>query len=104
MNDLFAFYGIQWVFTPISVESENYSTSEWTNCIHEVAINRTDICWSDFWMTEPRLFMANMLTIYPVDFKIMVRKQMRKEVTFASMMEVPFMPFTWPLWAVIIAQ
>ena len=103
MNDLFAFYGIEWIVTPISEESEQYA-DRWTNCIHEVAINRTDMCWSDFWMTESRLFLSNMMIMYPVDFKIMVRKQTRKEATFSSMLEVPFMPFTWPLWSVIIAQ
>jgi hypothetical protein len=54
MADLFQHHSIEWEYVPLSNDSNAYSTSEVTNCIHEVAINRTDMCWFDSWLLGER--------------------------------------------------
>jgi len=104
MVDLFTFYGIEWQFVPISAESMSYSASAVTNCIHEVAINRTDMCWFDSWLTEPRLQLTTMVALFEDTFKVMVRKAGEETLSIPSMLAVPFLPFKLELWVVIIGQ
>lgn len=104
MADLLEFHGIQWEFMPMSSESNNYSVSTVTNCLHEVAINRTDMCWFDSWLTDGRLSMTTMIGLFEDTFMVMVRKEAKKAATFEDMIAVPFMPFTGELWAVIMSQ
>mmetsp|Transcript_35815 Transcript_35815/g.83845 ORF Transcript_35815/g.83845 Transcript_35815/m.83845 type:complete len:236 (-) Transcript_35815:1686-2393(-) len=104
MSDIFAFYNIQWEFKPISAESNAYSASGVTNCIHEVALNRTDMCWFDSWLTEPRLEMTTMIALFEDNFKVMVRKSGSESVSIPTMLAVPFLPFSAELWMVIIGQ
>ena len=72
MSELFKFYQIEWEFVPISAESMSYASSSVTNCVHEVAINRTDMCWYDSWLTEARLKLSTMIPLFDDTMRVMV--------------------------------
>ena len=103
MKDLFDYYGIEWEFTPVSAESLNTSFDWATQCGHDVALNRTDMCWTDSWLVEVRLNMTTFIPLWFDDMKVMTRKKV-KTLAFSQMLAVPFRPFTPALWAVIISQ
>jgi len=107
MSELMAYYGIGWEFVEISAESlaAHYGdTSAITACVHEVAINRTDMCWFDSWLLDYRLELTTLIPLFDDTMKVMVRKQKKKMLTVEKMMQLPFSPFTWKLWLVVLGQ
>ena len=45
-----------------------------------------------------------MIPLFDDSMKVMVRKQKKAIVTVAKMMQLPFSPFTWKLWLVVLGQ
>jgi len=45
-----------------------------------------------------------MIPLFDDTMKVMVRKQKTKMLTVAKMMQLPFSPFTWNLWLVVLGQ
>lgn len=67
-------YGMNWVEVPVSAESKAFSPkSSFTACVHEVALNGTDICVGNFWPTADRQRLASFtIPIYNDEFKLVV--------------------------------
>jgi hypothetical protein len=40
--------------TNTSIANVNRSMDSWWGCVHEIAINNTDVCIGDFWVTNER--------------------------------------------------
>ena len=55
MHDIWSHYNIQLEVVPVSTSSMQYSPgSSFTACVHEVALNNTDLCIGNFWETVVR--------------------------------------------------
>ena len=46
--------------TPISDASRAFSTSTFTQCCHEIALNHTDLCIGPTWPTEKRQYVPSL--------------------------------------------
>jgi len=58
-DSVLARYNIRWTEVPISQDSRDFSPmSSYTACVHDIALNRTDMCFGPFWTTEYRRRMA----------------------------------------------
>ena len=73
--------GFTWVEKPITAASRaRFNSSSFTACVHDVALNETDMCIGNFWMTSQRLHMAAFSTaIYDDSFSLVARARGSEE-------------------------
>ena len=93
-------YNIAWTEHPVSDESKSFSPqSSFTACVHELALNATDICVGNFWPTANRQRLASFTTpLYYDEFKLVVAKSNATtawELTDLYRPVEPFSPMTW---------
>jgi hypothetical protein len=79
MHSIAAEVGATLEFHPVSNASRQQvynqlgSTSSYTACVHEVALNETDFCIGNFWITNERLLMSTFSgTLYEDVIKLIV--------------------------------
>lgn len=80
--------------------------SLYTGCVHDIAIGHLDFCLGDFWDTGERRAMdvpfSGSVTyegIYMVG-----RSERLQDWDFFTQMAVPFRPFSWDLWSLILVM
>ena len=80
-GDILKDYGINtFHVVGISNESIAFSTSTFTQCCHEIALNNADICVGPFWPTDARMysFLSHGLrfssAVYEDEFKMVQNK------------------------------
>lgn len=55
------------LITNTSIIAANRSMDEWWGCVHEIAINNTDVCVGDFWVSGERAaYMVRQMRVCPV--------------------------------------
>ena len=93
-------YSIAWEEVPISASSRAFSPdSSFTACIHDVALNNTDICAASTWVFESRARLAEFTSpIEAVEFFVIAPISQKATFTFFSLLLRPFMPFDWTMW------
>ena len=91
---------LPWVEVPITPESRAYSpSSSFTACVHDVALNNTDICVGSFWAFEFRRRLAAFTSpIENVRFYVIARQRNMAQM-FDQLLLRPFVPFTPLMWA-----
>ena len=96
--------GFSWVEKHITAASRaRFNTSSFTACVHDVALNETDICIGNFWMTPQRLHMAAFTqTIYDDSFSLVARARGSEDPTWDYYFAKPLKPFSMGAWAGII--
>ena len=104
--------GIRLEFHPVSNASKTQvrerlgSGSSFTQCVHEVALNETDLCIGNFWMTNERLLMTPFSgTVYEDIMRLVVLNGDVKEpfwTTWTSHIQVPFRPFNSYGWMLVM--
>eukprot|EP00435_Cladocopium_sp_Y103_P059048 s344_g21.t1 len=75
-----------------------FPNSDYTACVHDVAVGNLDMCVADLWLTPERNQLATFLPALRQDFFYLVVPQKIEEVTFWSRLIRPFMPFTGDGW------
>jgi hypothetical protein len=61
MRRLSARYEFKFIVQNLSASSKaKYPKSSFTACVHDVAVNHTDLCIANFWLTPERRLMASM--------------------------------------------
>lgn len=100
-------YGIAWRELPISVESlaEN-DNSTFAGCIHDVALNATDLCVGSTWAFEYRRRLAPFTaTLATSDLRLVVRRTATSapQLDVLSLLQQPFEPFTKQMWLGLVS-
>ena len=107
------FYNISYkVFEQRSASSRAFAElpggwgSSYTSCVHEVALNRTDICIGEFWQTSIRLEMAAFTrALYSDVFHVLAWRTDGEAGLFAWLAKIlgaAFQPFDPLLWFLLI--
>lgn len=102
-HDALRSIGAEWeVVTVSNSSSDAFPLSSFTACVHEVALNRTDMCIGNFWSTPTRRVMASFSAeIYQDLFFLVSFDGGRQSLT--QQLARPFEPFTPGAWACIVA-
>jgi len=83
---------------------ENVSLLKWTHIkfgfYHTVRMT----CFMNIGLTDYRLELTTTIPLFDDTMQVMVRKQKKKMLTVEKMMQLPFSPFTWKLWLVVLGQ
>lgn len=98
-------YSIPWVEVDISQTSRAYSpTSSFTACVHDVALNNTDLCIGSFWASEFRRRLSDFTAaIDSTRFFVIAPKQRQASFNALDLLGQPFFPFDWQLWLALLA-
>ena len=94
-------YGATWREVPISAASRTFSPqSSFTACVHELALNATDLCIGNFWPTADRQRLVSFtVPIYTDEFRLVVPKvNTTKGLDVILVLGAPFEPFTSGTW------
>ena len=62
MMRIFEQLNITYTVHPVSDKSTSRYSSSYTQCVHEVALNETDLCIGAFWTTSERLLLTSFTT------------------------------------------
>ena len=103
-NDLLTRHRISWYEVPISAASYAFSPeSSFTACVHEVALNGTDLCLAPFWVTSQRTQLASFpQPLYNDVFVTVTIKESSGVMSLSEAMQTPFTPFTWQMWFALV--
>ena len=84
------------------------SGSSWAGCVYEVAINATDLCLGDFWVTPLRRATLTgwghgtfSVPFASASFHLLTQHQPAPQQSFWSDLRTPLYPFTGRLWALV---
>ena len=67
-----------------------FPESSFTACVHDVAINNTDMCLASFWVTPQRLLMTEFTVAISFDtFNLVVFVDEDKSTSFGEMLLLP---------------
>mmetsp|Transcript_24971 Transcript_24971/g.37357 ORF Transcript_24971/g.37357 Transcript_24971/m.37357 type:complete len:603 (+) Transcript_24971:222-2030(+) len=90
-------HNFTWEVKPISNNSLGRYSSSYTACVHEVALNETDMCIGAFWTTSERLLLTPFTTvIYSDSFYLVSFKDSQRD--FLDTFLTPLAPFTNDAW------
>ena len=106
VTNLLESYGIQWVEVPITQASRAFSpSSSFTACVHDVALNNTDICAGSVWPFEYRRRLAHFTSsLKSVPFFVIAkRKEGGGKDSFSELIKRPFLPFDVGMWLGLFA-
>lgn len=97
-------YSITWQEVPVSAASSAFSPqSSFTACVHELALNATDLCIGNFWPTAERQRLASFsIPIYSDEFKLVVARSNETTLWDISTLYKPFEPFSGMTWLCLI--
>ena len=93
--------GMEWVVVPISAASRAFSPdSSFTACVHDVALNSTDICVGSVWPFEHRRRLTHFTSsLQSLGMHLVVKvKPPGESRTFVSLLSRPFSPFDMGMW------
>ena len=98
VTDVIESLGLTWVELPITPESRAaHSSSSFTACAHDVALNNTDICVGSVWAFEfRRRLTAFSAAIEPANLHLIVKKQ--PQTSLIGLIGRPFAPFSPLMW------
>ena len=104
IDQLLTTYGLSWYEVTISDDSHAFSpASSYTACIHDIALNRTDVCVGPFWTPAfRRKLVAFTGDLFSAQFALVVRQLPATQRTFAEMVASPFEPFEAEVWAYLV--
>lgn len=96
-HGIFARHGIAWEATPIA---NNFTGSDYVACIHDIALNNTDICLAAFFDTAERRTIADFTgPVSSSSFMAVVwRVQPDSWPSISEMLRSPFTPFDDDVW------
>ena len=98
MTALFDMYDMTTETVELSNASlDRFPLSTYTACVHDVALNRTDLCIGDFWRTSDRLLMAPFTDNLFQDLFYLVTPELEGRTTLEYLM-APFRPFEPIVW------
>lgn len=97
-------HGMQWVVAEVSPSSRNFASSSFTACVHEVALNLTDVCVGNIWPTAKRRRLAAFSSYIYQDafYAISFRVGDTTTLPMAAALAAPFRPFSLWLWVAIV--
>jgi len=100
-------YGLNWTVVPISNESRaSHPNSSFTACVHEVALNGTDLCVGNFWQTPARLLISTFTSQQDADrFRVVVfshAEALSLNDVLGQAFRSPFAPFSKDMWIVLL--
>ena len=96
--------------SPEAIARGSATGNTWWGCVHEVAVEATDMCLGDFWATPSRTtYMAPhgafTAPFDKADYVLLTElvAVTKSTVSFADALQSPFHPFTSDLWFLILA-
>jgi len=102
MQGIFDRFNMTMEIVPVSEKSKERSPkSSFTACVHEVALNSTDLCIGNFWSTSQRRLMAAFTSEVYQDLFYLVAPA--SEEGLVEMMGSPLRPFVPSVWFGIVA-
>jgi hypothetical protein len=70
-----------WEEVPLQEASRSRYSSSFTACVHQVALNETDMCIGNFWVTPERTLLAGFTAaVYDDEFKLIVRATIERTI------------------------
>ena len=79
--------------------------SSYEACVRAVALNETDLCVGAFWQYPTRASMVEFTASFDTENMYLVTRSAGKAgLSFSGMISRPFLPFSRPAWACIIAS
>ncbi|KAL3907396.1 MAG: hypothetical protein SGPRY_010185, partial [Prymnesium sp.] len=103
MDKIFADYGFEWEYVPISKRSHEYAPfSSFTACVHEVALGTTDMCFGNFWTTSSRLHISSFTAAFFSDYFVVITGLKSNELSLWETLSEPFKPFSPLLWLAFV--
>lgn len=98
-------HDVEYVEVPLLNRSrEQYPTSTYSACTHQVALGESDLCIGNFWVTSERLSMTTFASPYHTfTFFVYVIKD-DGEMSFSELMSRPFLPFSFAAWGLLLAS
>lgn len=98
MNDIFKTYNISAKVTNLTQKSKDVFTSSYTQCVHDIALNETDLCIGAFWTTNQRLLLSSFTTAVYQDAFYLITYEDSVDTSFLTLMKTPLIPFTTGAW------
>jgi hypothetical protein len=100
-------YGFKMTVVPITRTSrELYPKSSFTACVHDVAVNQSDFCIGNFWITPERQLLSSMSNVISSDMFYLVAYKAQLAETGLSFYVTEagkiFLPFSGDLWFAIM--
>jgi len=105
-DDVFRRHNIRWQQVPITEDSRHFSPlSSYTACVHDIALNRTDLCIGPFWTTGLRRRLASFSsTLFLAQMKLLVPIHLDTDnPSVWEMINVVFRPFDGEVWGWLAA-
>ena len=104
VSDIFKEFGMRAALVNLTdVSRVKFPDSSYTACVHDVALNVTDLCIGEFWPTPSRLLMVPFSPELYADQFYLVTTSDVSTPTFLAMLATPFAPFDLNVWLLIIA-
>ena len=101
--DLLAAHDVPWQQTAITEASWAFSSSSFQACIHDVALNATDLCIGSTWAFENRRRLADFTgAITTSNLRLLVKLYAGDFSHFSYQIKQPFAPFTAKMWLALI--
>jgi hypothetical protein len=107
--DALKFYNISFTVQPQSASSRAYGDgvkSTYSGCVHEVVLNRTDLCIGEFWQTKSRLELSAFTrALFADTFHVIAWRKDEGTNPFdwmANVMGAVLQPFDPMLWFLLI--
>jgi hypothetical protein len=90
--------GVAWRVVPLSAAARAAWSNEWNACVYEVALNGTDLCLSDFWVTKDREVLTQFSSSVAVDDFYLATFSASESLAFIDMVMRIFEPFSPEVW------
>ena len=103
ITDLLLERSVTWKEVPITGASRDYSSSSFQACIHDVALNATDLCVGSTWAFENRRRLVDFTgDITASNLRLLVKLQSSDYNSFSQKIKQPFAPFTAKMWLALV--
>mmetsp|Transcript_54149 Transcript_54149/g.127272 ORF Transcript_54149/g.127272 Transcript_54149/m.127272 type:complete len:653 (-) Transcript_54149:170-2128(-) len=83
-------------------QSKQKFQSDYTACVHDVALGNFDLCIADLWLTPERHLLATFVPPLRQDYFFLVVPRNVRRVTLWTRLRSPFLPFTPGAWLGIV--
>ncbi|CAE7036079.1 GLR3.2 [Symbiodinium natans] len=84
-------------------QSKQKFQSDYTACVHDVALGTFDLCIADLWLTPERHLLASFVPPLRQDYFFLVVPRKTERVTWWARLSSPFQPFAPSAWFGILA-
>lgn len=97
--------GFTYEVVEVGQDSKDLYTSSFTACVHAVAINQTDLCIGNFWVTTERLLIHPSFTSTVYEDEMLLLVQVTREQSFWDKVIRPFSEtLTLSAWALVLCN